>query len=159
MTEFIVRTAEETHALGRRLARHLQAGDLVVLTGGLGAGKTTFTQGVGAGLDVAGQIASPTFVIARTHPPVSGGPGLVHVDAYRLQSLDEVDALELDTDLEDSIPVVDWGEGMVAPLSPGRRTVEIHRPRGAERDLDDDTPTITIFGHGPRWAENDLDET
>jgi len=158
MAEFIVRTAEEAQALGRRLARHLQAGDLVVLTGGLGAGKTTFTQGLGAGLEVAGQIASPTFVIARTHAPVSGGPGLVHVDAYRLQSLDEVDALDLDTDLEDSITVVEWGEGMVEQLSQDRLTVEIQRPRGAERELDDDTRIITIFGHGPRWAGIRLDE-
>src|SRR5690625_4012463 len=98
MAEFTVRTAEETQALGRRLARHLQAGDLIVLTGGLGAGKTTFTQGLGAGVDVAVQIASPTFVIARTHAPAAAVPGLFHVDAYRLHSLDEVDALDLDTD-------------------------------------------------------------
>lgn len=96
MAEFIVRTAEETRELGRKLATVLAAGDLLVLTGGLGAGKTTFTQGLGAGLNVAGQIASPTFVIARTHEPQGPGPGLVHVDAYRLESLDEVDALDLD---------------------------------------------------------------
>lgn len=159
MAEFIVRTAEETRDLGRRLARFLKAGDLLILTGGLGAGKTTFTQGVGAGLDVAGQVASPTFVIARTHGSESeSSPSLVHVDAYRLESLDEVDALDLDTSLEDSVTVVEWGEGMVEQLSSDRLDVEIRRPRGAERDLDDDTRVITFTGHGGRWAEVPLAE-
>ncbi len=151
MAEFIVRTAEETRELGRKLATVLAAGDLLVLTGGLGAGKTTFTQGLGAGLNVAGQIASPTFVIARTHEPQGPGPGLVHVDAYRLESLDEVDALDLDTSLEDAITVVEWGEGMVEQLSQDRLDIEITRPRGAERDLADDTRVITITPRGARW--------
>jgi len=151
MAEFTVRTAEETQDLGRRLARFLQAGDLLVLTGGLGAGKTTFTQGVGAGLEVAGQIASPTFVIARTHEPQGSGPALVHVDAYRLESLDEVDALDLDTSMEDAITVVEWGEGMVEQLSQDRLDIKIRRPRGAERDLADDTRVITITPRGVRW--------
>lgn len=156
MTAFEVRTAEETRALGQRLARLLRAGDLLVLTGGLGAGKTTFTQGIGAGLDVAGQVASPTFVIARTHDSAPAGIGLVHVDAYRLESLDEVDALDLDTSLDEVVTVVEWGEGMVEQLSQDRLAIEIRRPRGAERDLDDDTRIITLVGHGPRWADVDL---
>lgn len=151
MLEFQVRTADETRDLGRQLARILQAGDLLVLKGGLGAGKTTFTQGLAAGLDVQGQVASPTFVIARSHRPNTDGPGLVHVDAYRLESLDEVDALDLDTSLDDSVTVVEWGEGLVEQLSTDRLDIEIRRPRGAERDLDDDTRIITLSPIGPRW--------
>jgi tRNA threonylcarbamoyl adenosine modification protein YjeE len=97
--------------LGRRIARVLAAGDLVVLTGVLGAGKTTLAQGIGAGLGVRGPITSPTFVIARVHPSQSGGPDLVHVDAYRLGSIAEVDDLDLDATLEDAVTVVEWGEG------------------------------------------------
>src|SRR5690625_1995552 len=158
MAEFTVRTAEETQDLVRRLARFLQAGDLLVLTGGLGAGKTTFTQGDRAGLEVAGQIASPTSVIARTHATAAtqtSGPirVLVHVDAYRLESLEEVDALDLDASFDDSVTVVEWGEGMVEQLSADRLAIEIRRPRGAERDLDDDTRIITFAGHGERWQD------
>lgn len=109
--------AERTRALGKRLATLLRAGDLVVLVGDLGAGKTTLTQGIGAGLGVRGQVASPTFIIARAHPSLGDGPDLVHVDAYRLGSLDEVDALDLDSTLEDSVTVVEWGEGLVEQLS------------------------------------------
>src|SRR4051794_36376643 len=105
--------ADATRELGTRLAALLRAGDLVLLSGGLGAGKTTLTQGIGAGLGVRGQVASPTFIIARVHPSLVHGPDLVHVDAYRLGSLDEVDALDLDTALEDSVTVVEWGEGKV----------------------------------------------
>src|SRR5690606_8019834 len=100
-----------TRELGRRLAGVLRAGDLVVLTGDLGAGKTTLTQGIGAGLGVRGQVASPTFIIARAHPNPGSGPDLVHVDAYRLESLAEVDDLDLDSSLEDSVTVVEWGSG------------------------------------------------
>ena len=87
--------AAATQSFGRALAGLLRAGDLVVLTGDLGAGKTTLTQGIGAGLQVRGQVASPTFVIARVPPSLVGGPALVHDDAYRLGSLDDVDALYL----------------------------------------------------------------
>jgi len=158
MAEFIVRTAAETRDLGRRLAHHLEAGDLLVLNGGLGAGKTTFTQGIGKGLEVDGQIASPTFVIARTHQAPAGRVGLVHVDAYRLESLAEVDALDLDTDLDDSVTVVEWGEGMVEQLSQDRLEIDIQRPRGAERDLADGTRIIRMATHGPRWATVSLEK-
>src|SRR5699024_4756181 len=93
---------------------------------------------------------SPTFVIARLHEPVADGPALVHVDAYRLESLDEVDALDVDTSLDEAITVVEWGEGMVEQLSQDRLDIEIRRPRGEERDLDDDTRVITISGYGAR---------
>jgi tRNA threonylcarbamoyladenosine biosynthesis protein TsaE len=145
--------AAATRALGERLARVLRAGDLVVLTGGLGAGKTTLTQGIGAGLRVRGQVASPTFIIARVHPPLGEGPALVHVDAYRLTSLAEVDALDLDASVEDSVTVVEWGAGLVEDLAGDRLDVEIVRPRGGAFDHD---RRAVVTGIGPRWEAVDL---
>lgn len=145
--------AEATRALGERLARLLRAGDLVVLTGGLGAGKTTLTQGLGAGLGVRGQVASPTFIIARVHPSTVGGPALVHVDAYRLTSLEEVDALDLDASLDEAVTVVEWGAGLVEGLASDRLEVEIVRPRGEEADV---VRTAVVRGVGERWARLDL---
>src|SRR5580700_6678777 len=103
--------------LGERLAGLLTAGDLVVLSGSLGAGKTTLARGIGAGLRVRGPVTSPTFVIARVHPSLAGGPDLVHADAYRLGSRAEVDDLDLDADLATSVTVVEWGEGLVEALA------------------------------------------
>lgn len=122
--------AEATRELGRRLAGLLRAGDLVVLTGDLGSGKTTLAQGIGAGLGVRGQVASPTFIIARVHPPLADGPTLVHVDAYRLSTLDELEALDLDTSMDESVTVVEWGEGMAEVLSADRLEITVTRPRG-----------------------------
>ena len=113
-----VSTADQMRDLGRRLARMLKAGDLVVLSGPLGAGKTTLAQGIGAGLGVRGPVTSPTFVIARVHPNLGTGPDLVHADAYRLGSRAEVDDLDLDADLATSVTVVEWGEGLVEELAP-----------------------------------------
>jgi tRNA threonylcarbamoyladenosine biosynthesis protein TsaE len=110
----VVPTAGQMRALGRQLASLLHAGDLVVLSGPLGAGKTTLTQGIGAGLGVRGSVTSPTFVIARLHPSLSAGPDLVHADAYRLGSRAEVDDLDLDADLDSSVTVVEWGDADVA---------------------------------------------
>jgi len=134
-------TAAEMRALGRSLATALRAGDLVILSGGLGAGKTTLTQGIGAGLGVRGPVTSPTFVIARVHPPsaaaVTAGPGdvmaglaaprpsLVHADAYRLGSALELDDLDLDTDTASSVTVVEWGEGMAEGLAADRLEIAI----------------------------------
>ena len=157
--------AESTRAYGQALAGLLRAGDLVVLTGALGAGKTTLTQGIGAGLGVRGQVASPTFIIARVHPSLVGGPALVHVDAYRLGSFEELDALDLDAGLEDSVTVVEWGEGLAEVLSADRLEVIIDRPRGAagaagsgpDALLDDvldaevGLRTVTVRAVGPRW--------
>ena len=112
-----VPTAAGMAELGGRLARLLAAGDLVVLSGPLGAGKTTLTRGIGAGLNVRGPVTSPTFVIARVHPSLAGGPDLVHADAYRLGSRAEVDDLDLDADLATSVTVVEWGEGLVEALA------------------------------------------
>ena len=125
-----VSTAEEMRELGRRLASALTAGDLVILSGGLGAGKTTLTKGIGDGLGVRGPITSPTFVIARVHPPVgpaaaASGPSLVHADAYRLGGVLELDDLDLDTDLASSVTVVEWGEGLAEGLSADRLEIAI----------------------------------
>ncbi|MGX7681013.1 tRNA (adenosine(37)-N6)-threonylcarbamoyltransferase complex ATPase subunit type 1 TsaE [Jatrophihabitans sp. DSM 45814] len=112
-------------AFGRKLAGILEPGDLLVLTGPLGAGKTALTQGIGAGLGVRGPVVSPTFVIARVHQ--GGRLPLVHVDAYRLRSLDEVDDMDLDVDIADSVTVVEWGAGLVERLSDARLEVTIGR--------------------------------
>ncbi|GAB3152716.1 tRNA (adenosine(37)-N6)-threonylcarbamoyltransferase complex ATPase subunit type 1 TsaE [Microbispora hainanensis] len=148
--EFRATTAEETRALGARLAGLLAPGDLVVLSGPLGAGKTTLVQGLAEGLKVRGPITSPTFVIARVHPSLSGGPALVHVDAYRLGGTLEVDDLDLDASLEESVTVVEWGEGLVEGLSEDRLDVQIDRgAEGEER-------RVRVTGVGPRWSDLSL---
>jgi len=150
--------------LGERLAGLLQAGDLVVLAGSLGAGKTTLVQGIGEGLGVRGPITSPTFVIARLHPALGGGPDLVHADAYRLGSQIEVDDLDLDADLDHSVTIVEWGEGLVENLAAAHLLVTIERPGpaqpgtagpadlGPENGADDEVRTVTLAGYGERWA-------
>jgi tRNA threonylcarbamoyladenosine biosynthesis protein TsaE len=135
------------HVVGEEVAASLRAGDLVVLTGPLGAGKTTFVQGLARGLDVRGDVTSPTFVIARVHPPLGDGPALVHVDAYRLGSHVELDDLDLDASLEDSVTVVEWGEGLVEDLADSRLEVRIDRSSGS----DDETRTVRVRGFGARW--------
>lgn len=145
--------AAATRALGEALAGQLRAGDLVILAGELGAGKTTLTQGLGAGLGVRGHVASPTFVIAREHPSLVGGPALVHVDAYRLGTLADLDALDLDSSLEDSVTVVEWGTGLAEQLSGDRLEVRIERARGAAADAGRD---VSIVGVGPRWQGVDI---
>jgi tRNA threonylcarbamoyladenosine biosynthesis protein TsaE len=132
-------------ALGRALAGRLRAGDLVILSGGLGAGKTTLTQGIGAGLGVRGPVTSPTFVIARVHPSLGAGPPLVHVDAYRLGDAFEVDDLDLDASLDESVTVVEWGEGKVEGLADDRLEITIEM---AEREL----RVVHLVGVGLRWA-------
>ncbi|HEY6798587.1 MAG TPA: tRNA (adenosine(37)-N6)-threonylcarbamoyltransferase complex ATPase subunit type 1 TsaE [Kineosporiaceae bacterium] len=152
-------TADEMRRLGERLAALLRPGDLVVLTGDLGAGKTTLTQGIGAGLGVRGDVTSPTFVIAREHPSPTGGPALVHVDAYRLGSLAEVDDLDLDSALEDSVTVVEWGSGLVEGLAESRLEVRLARSRGSGHGAGTEDRAVEIVGHGPRWAGVDLPVT
>lgn len=121
-------TVEDTEALGRELAAGLRAGDLVVLDGPLGAGKTALTRGIAAGLEVLGRVSSPTFVIARAHRPGARGVGLVHVDAYRLGGdLDELDALDLDADLDRAVVVVEWGRGVVEHLTDRHLLVRLVR--------------------------------
>jgi tRNA threonylcarbamoyladenosine biosynthesis protein TsaE len=145
--------AAQMRLVGARLARLLRRGDLVVLAGSLGAGKTTLIQGIGAGLGVRGQVTSPTFVIARVHPSLGQGPDLVHADAYRLGSRLEVDDLDLDADLDHSVTVVEWGEGLVEDLAQGHLRITIDRPAPEpDDDTDDQVRTITLAGYGRRWA-------
>lgn len=136
---------ERTHAFGVALARLLRAGDLVVLTGDLGAGKTTLTQGIGAGLGVRGPVTSPTFVIARVHPSLVGGPDLVHVDAYRLGGALELDDLDLDADLDAGVVVVEWGAGLAEHLSADRLEITL---------TGESTRLARVVGVGPRWADS-----
>lgn len=151
--------------LGRRLAKLLRAGDLVMLSGELGAGKTTLTRGLGEGLGVRGAVTSPTFVIARVHPSLGGGAPLVHVDAYRLGGgLDEMEDLDLDVSLPDSVVVVEWGEGKVEELTEDRLQVVIHRAVGTAAPGDtpehpgaDEVRQVTLTGLGGRWAEAGLE--
>lgn len=140
-------TAEDTRDWGARFATVLRAGDLVVLTGGLGAGKTTLTQGIAEGLGVRGPITSPTFVIARVHPSLVGGPALVHVDAYRLGGFAELDDLDLDTSLEGSVTVVEWGHGLAEDLSEDRLELVLEG---------DEVRTVGVLAHGARWRDVDL---
>src|SRR5260221_6486799 len=125
--EIPVPTTESMHDLGRRVGARLRAGDLVVLTGNLGAGKTTLTQGIGAGLGIRGPVTSPTFVIARVHPSLVGRAPLVHVDAYRLGSLNELDDLDLDASVAESVTVVEWGEGKAEVLTDDRLDIVLTR--------------------------------
>ena len=144
-----VATGDDMRTLGQRIAALLRPGDLVVLTGPLGAGKTTLVQGIGEGLDVRGPVTSPTFVIARVHPALGGGPGLVHVNAYRLGSVAEVDDLDLDASLEDCVTVVEWGEGLVEELAADRLEVTIMMsPAGEPGEM----RWVTVAGIGERWA-------
>lgn len=174
-----VSTADQTHELAATLATALEAGDLLVLSGELGAGKTTFTQGLGEGLGVRAGIISPTFVLVRIHPnlpdgPRPGGPDLVHVDAYRLGSASEIDDIDLENTMDSSVTVVEWGRGRVEHLSESRLEVDLHRAiglqapatttdttgsdTGASGTLDFDTEdndeprTIVMRGFGPRWS-------
>ncbi|MCX6398016.1 MAG: tRNA (adenosine(37)-N6)-threonylcarbamoyltransferase complex ATPase subunit type 1 TsaE [Propionibacteriales bacterium] len=142
-------TPSDTRSVGRRLGAVLAAGDLLILTGDLGAGKTTFTQGLGEGLGVRGPITSPTFVIARVHPSLADGPALVHVDAYRLGDSAELDDLDLDTDLDEAVTVVEWGSGLAEALSSERLELTLERAA-------DDVRTLTITPVGLRWLAADL---
>lgn len=157
-TRMTVSTPDEMLRLGRSLATLLRPGDLVLLDGELGAGKTTLTRGLGDGLGVRGPVASPTFVIARVHPSLVGGAPLVHVDAYRLGGgLEEMEDLELDISLQDSVIVVEWGAGKVEELSEDRLHVRIERAtggaveHGADGESAADVRTVTLEGVGARW--------
>jgi tRNA threonylcarbamoyladenosine biosynthesis protein TsaE len=169
-----VATAGQMRTLGAQLAGQLRAGDLVVLTGPLGAGKTTLTQGIGAGLGIRGPVTSPTFVIARVHPSLIAGPDLVHADAYRLGSRAEVDDLDLDADLAASVTVVEWGEGLVEDLAPSFLAVSISTAEPAAAPAGDGAAggsaaddgqagdpaaetdvrrTVHVRGWGERWSD------
>ena len=145
-------TVADTQAFGRRLGQLLRPGDLLVLTGPLGAGKTALVQGIGAGLGVLGDVTSPTFVIARVHrpdPAQGGRMTLVHADAYRLGAAAdpraEIDDLDLDTSMDESVTVVEWGEGMVEQLGDAHLQVRIER-------REDDTRIVELVPVGGDWA-------
>jgi tRNA threonylcarbamoyladenosine biosynthesis protein TsaE len=154
--ETTAETAEQARDLGEKLATVLRAGDLVILSGDLGAGKTTFTQGLGAGLRVRGGITSPTFVISRVHPSTVGGPPLVHVDAYRLGGIAELDDLDLDTSLDEAVTVVEWGEGVAESLADTRLEVSITRARGGDLTDDVDPRRLRFTPLGRRWIGSGL---
>jgi tRNA threonylcarbamoyladenosine biosynthesis protein TsaE len=143
----LLTTSGQTRAWGARLAALLRPGDLVVLTGGLGAGKTTLTQGIGQGLGIRGPVTSPTFVIARVHPSLVDGPPLVHVDAYRLGGFAELDDLDLDATLDDSVTIVEWGHGLAEDLTDDRLEVLLDG---------EDARSVRVVPHGSRWEGVDL---
>ena len=182
---FRLPTVAATQTLAERLGRLLAAGDLLVLDGELGAGKTTFTQGLGRGLGVRAGIISPTFVLVRIHPnlpdgPNPGGPDLVHVDAYRLGSAAEVDDIDLENTMDSAVTVVEWGSGRVEHLAESRLEVELERATGAALapsaelsptpddwfgeglpdadsfDVGDEPRVLRIRALGPRWQDVDL---
>jgi tRNA threonylcarbamoyladenosine biosynthesis protein TsaE len=147
-------TANDMRSLGESLARILRPGDLVVLDGPLGAGKTTLAQGIGAGLGVRGGVTSPTFVIARVHPSLVDGPALVHADAYRVDGPLEIDDLDLDASVADSVTIVEWGKGLVEGLAADRLDIEISRTVGSESELRE----VRITTQGNRWDGVELGE-
>ena len=142
--DHLLPTVADTQALGRQLAELLRPGDLVVLAGPLGAGKTALTQGIGAGLGVPGPVTSPTFVLARVHR--GGRLPLVHVDAYRLSGMADVDDLDLDATTDEAVTVVEWGHGLVEQLADEHLVVELDR-------RDDDVRTARLVPGGPGWAQ------
>lgn len=161
-----VSSVEETQAFAQQLGKILQRGDLLILTGELGAGKTTFTQGLGMGLGVREGIISPTFVLSRIHPSLASGPSLVHVDAYRLASAAEVDDLDLEATMSSSVTVVEWGQGKVEQLDDSRLEVTLLRAGSVDLDEelvfdfhegeDEEPRTIKLEAFGPRWAEGEV---
>jgi tRNA threonylcarbamoyladenosine biosynthesis protein TsaE len=152
-----VPTADQMQDLGARLAELLRPGDLVIATGDLGAGKTTLTQGIGRGLNSEGSVISPTFVLSRVHASRTGRPTLVHVDAYRLGSAEELDDLDLDATAADAVTVVEWGAGLAEELADHRLEVDIRRSAhpagGAEHP---DSRLVLIRPVGQRWSDVDL---
>ena len=153
MTSAVIRilaeTAADTRAVGERLAPLLRPGDLILLSGDLGAGKTTFTQGLGTALGVRGDVTSPTFVISRVHPSLGSGPALVHVDAYRLGGVPELDDLDLDASLDEAVTVVEWGGGVAEVLAEDRLEVELLR---SHDESEGETRTLHVRAVGARWA-------
>lgn len=159
-------SADECVALGARIGAMLRGGDLVILSGPVGAGKTTLTRGLAIGIGVVGRVASPTFVIARHHPAAGAGPDLIHVDAYRLAGAAELDALDLDADLDRAVMVVEWGRGQVEQLTSSRLEIELFRSSGTETgsagaesadwdgsfDTNDDQRDVAISWHGDHWS-------
>lgn len=129
-----------TREIGRVIGAALTRGDVVVLSGGLGAGKTTLTQGIARGLGIVEHVTSPTFVVARELSPGGLGIPMLHVDAYRISSIQEWD--DLDVDLEANASVVEWGEQVADGLPSDRVTIQLHGS--------DDSRQISLMATGPR---------
>ena len=154
--ELTVLDSAQMQSLGKKIGQQLRAGDYLVLTGQLGAGKTTFTQGIAIGLQVAGSVTSPTFVVSRIHKSLVGGPELIHIDAYRLSHSDQL----LDLDLEDhpnSVVVIEWGREFISSLSDTWLDIELFR----ESKFNEDDPAagirkVKISSIGQRWDNLDL---
>lgn len=144
--------ADSMQELGARLGQLMQAGDVIIASGDLGAGKTTFTQGLARGMGVDGAVTSPTFVLARVHPACGSGPALVHADAYRLGGFAELEDLDLEESLADSVTVVEWGAGMAEGLTHDWLELDIRR----SIDPDEDTRWVFLMPHGPRWSRDQL---
>ena len=159
--------ADQMRLFASKVASLLRGGDVLVLTGGLGAGKTTFTQGLGEAMGVRGPVTSPTFVIARNHPSLAGGPNLVHVDAYRLGDSAEIDDIDLDATVADSVTVVEWGAGMAEQLSDSWLDIKIENraatgadPLGTACGVEsDEMRVISVRPNGPRWLRTPLRST
>ena len=146
--ESVIATSDDMDELGKRFANVLEAGDLVILIGPLGAGKTTFTRGVGSSLGVEGNVSSPTFVIARTHKRIDSSEApLVHVDAYRLSSPQELD--DLDIPFEKSIVLVEWGKGITEGISDNWIEIEFERDHSGQSE----DRQVKIIGFGERWKD------
>ncbi|WP_264670759.1 tRNA (adenosine(37)-N6)-threonylcarbamoyltransferase complex ATPase subunit type 1 TsaE [Arthrobacter sp. VKM Ac-2550] len=150
--EYSVASAEETQALAARIGAQLQSGDLIVLTGELGAGKTTFTQGLGEGLGVRPGIISPTFVLVRVHPSLGDGPDLVHVDAYRLESAGEIDDIDLENTMDSAVTVVEWGRDRVEHLAESRLDITLVRDTGADLAAGGVEAAVEACGSGAETA-------
>ncbi len=151
-TRLEVPTPERMREVGAAIGRIARAGDVIVLSGDLGAGKTTLTQGIGKGLGIDEQVTSPTFVISRVHANPGVGPDLIHVDAYRLESLDEVVDLDLESEVDYGVTVVEWGEGKVDMLHDSRIVLRILR----SDDPGDDARTIEFEPVSGHWVTDDL---
>lgn len=143
-----VTSADHTRAIGKALASTLRAGDVIMLNGPLGAGKTTLTQGIGQGLNVRGHVTSPTFTVSRIHPPLDeGGLALVHADAYRITDLDDLETVDLDSTAHDTVTVIEWGEGKTEQLSDDRLEIVIERAEGTAAGGDDEGTDAHLGRH------------
>ena len=153
MSEFVVTDATQMRELGKLLAMQLADGDVVVLSGPLGAGKTTFSQGIGTGMGLEDSITSPTFVVARSHQPGTRNLGLLHVDAYRLSHADDLIDLDIDSELP-HITLIEWGENFVEKITDSWVAVKIERSSDGDLDAPEaGDRRVTITTHGPEWEE------
>ncbi len=149
-------SAQESRELGKLLGERLRAGDLVLLHGELGAGKTTFTQGIAEGLQVAGRVVSPTFIVARVHESAVNGPQLIHVDAYRIEDGLDLETLDLDTSLPECVTVIEWGAGKAEVLSDSRLEIHLRTSEQADSnwaELVDESRIVEMIAVGDEWTE------